>query len=53
MERPLPHPVVGESLRLASEKDVPQIILFYRDNAAHFETVASQACRILHNRILD
>jgi ribosomal-protein-alanine N-acetyltransferase len=42
MERPLPH-LSGRRvlLRLASEKDVPQIILFYRDNAAHFETVAS------------
>jgi ribosomal-protein-alanine N-acetyltransferase len=28
-------------LRLATEKDVPQIIFFYRDNAAHCETVAS------------
>jgi len=38
-ERPL-H-LSSRELRLASEKDVPQIILFYRDNAAHFETVAS------------
>jgi [ribosomal protein S5]-alanine N-acetyltransferase len=42
MERPLPY-LSGKRvlLRLASQKDVPQIISFYRDNAAHFETVAS------------
>ncbi len=42
MGRPLPN-LNGERvlLRLATEKDVPQIISFYRDNAAHFETVAS------------
>lgn len=28
-------------LKFASVKDVPQIISFYRDNAAYFETVAS------------
>jgi len=42
MGRPLPN-LSGERvlLRLAREKDVPQIISFYKDNAAHFETVAS------------
>lgn len=42
MGRPLPN-LSGERvlLRLATEKDVPQIISFYRDNASHFETVAS------------
>lgn len=42
MGRPLPH-LSGKRvlLRLASEKDVPQIISFYGDNAAHFEAVAS------------
>jgi len=42
MERPLPN-LSGERvlLKLAREKDVPQIISFYRDNAVHFETVAS------------
>ncbi len=42
MGRPLPN-LSSERvlLRLAGEKDVPQIISFYQDNAAHFETVAS------------
>ena len=42
MERALPN-LSGERvlLKLARGKDVAQIILFYRDNAAHFETVAS------------
>ena len=42
MERPLPY-LSGKRvlLRLASQKDVPQIISFYRDNAAHFEAGTS------------
>lgn len=42
MGRPLPN-LSGNRvlLKFASVKDVPQIISFYRDNAAHFETVAS------------
>ena len=42
MKRPLPN-LTGERvlLKLAREKDVPQIISFYRDNAVHFETVAA------------
>ncbi|MBW4577431.1 MAG: GNAT family N-acetyltransferase [Aphanothece sp. CMT-3BRIN-NPC111] len=42
MNRPWPH-LCGERviLRLATEKNVPQIIAFYRDNAAHLETISS------------